>query len=116
VTQSRTQSVKEVLSALLHLMRRPLWGYNPVSDDRSNFTQSRPLQGYMSPRAQLTPFLLSEALRAHDVHVCLEPQSHGQSRVGKGEPAPLKLRVVPFGTVYDLRTTTSQKCAGGPRI
>jgi hypothetical protein len=25
-----------------------VWGYNPVYDDRSDFTQSRPLQGYLA--------------------------------------------------------------------
>ena len=39
----------------------PVWGNNPVKDDRSNFTQSRPLQGDIGPHVLRTPVLLSEA-------------------------------------------------------
>ena len=46
---------------------RYVWGYNPIQDDRSDWTQSRPLHGDINPHVQWTPVLLSEALLAHDV-------------------------------------------------
>ena len=49
-----------------------LWGHNSVQDDRSDFTQSRPLQGDMGPHMLRTPALLSEALLTQDAYVCLE--------------------------------------------
>ena len=49
--------------------------YSPVRDDQSDFTQSSPLQGDISPHVQWTPVLLSEALLADDVYVCLERPS-----------------------------------------
>ena len=32
-----------------------IWGYNPVQDDRSDFTQSRPLYGDICPHVLRTP-------------------------------------------------------------
>jgi hypothetical protein len=46
-----------------------------MQDDRSDFTQSRPLHGDIIPHVQWTLVLLSEALLAHDVYVCLERPS-----------------------------------------
>jgi len=43
-----------------------------VLDGRSDFTQPRSLYGDISPQVQWTPVLLSEALLAHYVYVCLE--------------------------------------------
>ena len=57
------------LAETASLMGGGVWGYNPVWDDRSDFTQSRPLYGDMIPHLQWTPDHLSEALLAHDVHV-----------------------------------------------
>ena len=50
--------------------------YNPVQDDRSDFTQSRPLYGDIGPHVLRTPVLLGEALLARDVflHTGLNPQ------------------------------------------
>jgi len=41
-----------------------VWGYNPVKDDWSGCSQSRPLSGDISRN----PVLLREALIAHDVY------------------------------------------------
>ena len=43
--------------------------------DRSDFTQSRLLAGDIGPHVLQTPVLLSEALLAHHVDVCLERPS-----------------------------------------
>ena len=37
-------------------------GYNPVQDDQSDFTQSRPPEGDIGPHVLRTPVLLSEDL------------------------------------------------------
>jgi len=52
-----------------------LWGYNPVSDNQRDFTQSRPLYEDTGPHVLLTHFRLSKALLAHDVYACLERPS-----------------------------------------
>ena len=63
-----------------------------LQDDWSDFTQSRPLYGGIGPHLLRTPVLLSDALLAHDVHVCPERPSsalppdyraHGKKR-GRG--------------------------------
>jgi hypothetical protein len=50
-------------------------GHDPVQDDRSDFTQPCPLLGDTGPNVLRTPVLLSEALLAHDVYMCLERPS-----------------------------------------
>ena len=56
-------------------LSRWVLGYNSLWNDRSHLTQSRLLQGDTGPHVQWTPVLLSEALLAHDVCVCLERPS-----------------------------------------
>ena len=53
-----------------------LWGHNLVYNDWSDFTQSRPRQGDISPHVQWSPVLLSEALLAYHVVDETFPQSH----------------------------------------
>ena len=47
---------------------RDLWGYTPVQDDRSDFTQTRPLQddisGALPPEGETSPGLSPSAFRS----------------------------------------------------
>ena len=76
-----------------------------MEDDRSDFTQSRPLQGDTSPHAQWTPVLLSEALLSDDVTPII-------LRGGVSPKAPLRRIIKSLRSFYCLLVEIGPRTSG----
>ena len=85
-----------------------IWGYNPMQDDRSDFTQSRPLYGDINPHVQWTPRARGADL-IHRAEVLHNLSEHPEQSASPGWDASYGKRVsfsnfdaMKFTTPHDL--------------